>query len=132
MGFNTFNTIVLGITTDLTLFRIAWLGLTPLICYVLAGWALVRIRGYSWAKLPFGAKVYGSLSLALALNDFNKSQFSTVFLNGVGFFVRAGNPLYSTLSFFQANIILFSFLAILILVIILQVIVIKKNVVIRF
>jgi len=129
--FNALNTIVLAMTTDFFLFGIEYLGFIPLIAYVFIGWRLVRVEGHNWAKHPFGCKVYGSLSLALAINDFNGSSWFMPFLNMLGFFIHSDNPLYSSLDFFQSNIVLFSFLAILIVVIILQIVVLKKDIKLR-
>lgn len=131
MIFNTLDTIILGMTTDLPLFGISYLGFIPLIAYVLTGWELVRVKGHDWAKQPFGSKVLGSVSLALALNDFNGSNWFKLILNAFGIFIFKDNLLYPTLEFFQTNIVLFSFLAILIIVIILEIIVLKKDIRLR-
>jgi len=118
--FNCVNVIILAMTLDVSrVMIIILLGI-----YAIMGWILVKSEGHGTMKQLFGSKPHGSLSLALALDEFNGSIWFRQLLE----FLEQTIP---QLSFFESNIVLFSWVIIGIVSFAIQGIVLWKDVKLR-
>jgi hypothetical protein len=116
--FNCANVLILILTLDFS--RV--MAIVFLVIYAVLGWYLIRLKGHGEVKQLFGSKPYGSLSLALALDELNGSiwfRYILTYLEQLS---------HTQFEFIENNIILFSWAIILIVVVIIQLVVIKKNI----
>lgn len=119
MIFNSLNVLILAMTINIPAST-----LILLIIYAAMGWASTRVTGYSAAKQLFGSKVYGSLSLALALDETDGSAWAKNLLEFLASKV-------SVFQFFGDKIVVFACLIIGLLVMLGQVIVMRKGIHLR-
>lgn len=113
---NCINVVFLTLTLDFSRFIMIIL----LIAYAVMGWYLIRLKGHGKVKQLFGSKPYGSLSLALALDEFNNSIWFR-------YLVTCLEQISPSFQFLEGNIVLFSWAIILVVVVIIQIIVLKKK-----
>lgn len=119
MIFNSVDVLVLGMTIELSQVTLGILA-----AYAVIGWILTRVTGYHWLKQAFGSKVYGALSLSLALNNVGQLVWTSNLLN----WLIAVEPAFQ---FFADKLVVFAWLVLLIPITVAQLMVLRMNLQLR-
>jgi hypothetical protein len=116
IAFNAVNTIILAFTLDASQI----ITIILLIVYAVIGAYSIRSKGHNTVKQLFGSKCYGSLSLALASDQLNRSFLTRSILAFLEQFIPS-------LQILEQNIVVFSWMMIAVVVFVIQGIVLLKS-----